>query len=74
MYTTTVAPSPSQLNAHLESVVDRIQQIRELSLSTEGELELALTETQDMLGALALYRSMLKKVADYGGRPQRRAA
>ena len=63
-----------QLAAQLDTIVDRIQQIRELDLSLESNLQQALAESQDTLGALALYRKRLRRAADYNRTPQLCAA
>ena len=68
------APSETQLAAQLDQIVDRIQQIRQLDLSLESNLQHALSESRDTLGALACYRSLLSRAADYGRVSQRRAA
>lgn len=68
------AATEYQLAVQLDHIVDRIQHIRQLDLSLESNLQLALQESQDTLGALALYRSLLSRTADYSGRPHRRAA
>ena len=64
----------SQLASQLDKIVDRIQQIRALDLSLESNLQQALTQSQDTLGALAMYRQRLNRVADYNRMPHRRAA
>ena len=64
----------TQLAAQLDQIVDRIQQIRQLDLSLESNLQQALTESRDTLGALALYRKLLSRAADYSRVPQLRAA
>ena len=64
----------TQLAAQLDKIVDRIQQIRQLDLSLESNLQHALDESQDTLGALALYRKLLSRAADYSRVPQLRAA
>ena len=64
----------TQLAAQLDQIVDRIQQIRRLDLSLEANLQQALSESRDTLGALALYRTLLSRAAGYGRMPQRRAA
>ncbi len=68
------ALTETQLEAQLDKIVDRIQQIRQLDLSLESNLQQALTQSQDTLGALALYRKLLSRAADYNRVPQRYAA
>ena len=68
------ALNETQLAAQLDKIVDRIQQIRALDLSLESNLQHALAESQDTLGALALYRKLLSRAADYSRVPQLRAA
>ena len=69
MYVTT-----SQLEVCLESVENHVRHLRQLNLSMEAELEQALAESRQTLGALALYRGLLKRVAPQGVVEQRRAA
>ncbi len=64
----------NQLAAHLDNIVDRIQHIRQMDLSLEANLQTALQESQDTLGALALYRKLLSRAADYEKWTPRRAA
>lgn len=64
----------NQLAAHLDHIIDRIQHIREMDLSTDANLQTALQESQDTLGALALYRKMLSRAAHYEKRTPRPAA
>ncbi len=64
----------NQLAAHLDNIVDRIQHIRRMDLSLEANLQTALQESRDTLGALALYRKMLSRAADYQQWTPRRAA
>ena len=68
------ALNETQLAAQLDTIVNRIQQIRQLDLSLESNLQLALAESQDTLGALAMYRKLLSRAADYNRVPQLRAA
>ncbi len=68
------AVTESQLAAHLDHIVDRIELIRQMDLSVEANLEQALQQSQDMLGALALYRKLFSRAADYRRWPQRHAA
>ncbi len=68
------ALNETQLAAQLDSIVDRIQQIRELDLSLESNLQQALNQSQDTLGALAMYRKLLSRAADYNRVPHLRAA
>ena len=68
------ALNETQLADQLDQIVDRIQQIRQLDLSMESNLQQALAESRDTLGALALYRKLLCRAADYSHVPQLRAA
>ena len=68
------AVTESQLAAHLDHIVDRIEHIRQMDLSLEANLQQALQQSQDTLGALALYRKLLSRVADDRRWPQRHAA
>ncbi len=64
----------NQLAAHLDKIVDRIQHIRQMDLSLEDNLQTALQESQDTLGALALYRKLLGRAAEYQKWTPRHAA
>ncbi len=64
----------NQLAVHLDHIVDRIQHIRQMDLSLEANLQTALQESQDTLGALALYRKLLNRAADYEQWTPRHAA
>ena len=68
------SPTESTLDSHLKGVVNRIQRIRRLNLSVEAECQQALEESNDVLGALALYRGWLRTAAGQGERQQRYAA
>ena len=68
------ALNETKLAAQLDKIVERIQEIRQLDLSLESNLQQALIESQDTLGALAMYRKMLSRAADYGRVSQLRAA
>jgi len=64
----------NQLAVHLDHIVDRIQHIRQMDLSLEANLQTALQESQDTLGALALYRKLLNRAVDYEQWTPRHAA
>ena len=53
---------PCQLEAHLDAILDGIQHLRKLNLTTVAEYEQALQESRQLLGALALYRHQLTKL------------
>lgn len=55
------APKKHEIQACLDNVVRDIQYIRDLDLSDETDLVQALEKSQGILGALALYRSILKR-------------
>ena len=57
MYT----PTATQLDTYLDRVIDHIQQVRQLTLSTDAERQHALDEVRDVQGALALYRQLLRR-------------
>lgn len=63
-----------QLEACLERVVNHVRHLRQLDLSVEAELEQALAESRQVLGAIAQYRGLLKKAAPHEGIQQRIAA
>ena len=68
------AVTEHQIASHLDHIVDRIEHLRQMDLSVEANLQQALQQSQDMLGALAMYRRMLSRRVDYRRWPQRRAA
>lgn len=68
------AVTEHQLATHLEHIVARIERLREMDLSVEATVQQALQQSQDTLGALAMYRKMLSRAADYRSYPHRRAA
>ena len=63
-----------RLDAHLARIADRIEHLRELDLALEDELQQALDESRDALGALTHYRRLLSRAADYAPRSLRRVA
>ncbi len=56
MYT----PTAIQLDAYLDRVIGRIQEVRQLTLATDADRQRALEEMRDVQGALALYRQLLQ--------------
>ena len=70
MYT----PTPTQLDAHLDRVIHRIQEVRTLSFSTEESCQRALEEIRDVQGALAVYRQLLRRSEMTGAFQPRLAA
>lgn len=46
--------------AQLTRIVNRLEHLKQYNLSIETEREQALRESEDVLGALALYRGILK--------------
>ena len=57
MYT----PTATQLDTYLDRVIDQIQEVRQLTLSTGAERQHAMDEIRDVQGALALYRQLLQR-------------
>ncbi len=53
----------TQLNVQLASILKRVQSLRRLELAEETERRKALAESQRLLGAIALYRHGLERVA-----------
>ena len=51
----------TQLTVQLDTIIDRIQQIRKLDLASETSRKQALVASRDTLGALALYRKQLNR-------------
>ena len=58
MYT----PTATQLDAYLDRVIGRIQEVRQLTLATDAERQRALDEIRDLQGALAIFRGLLQCV------------
>ncbi len=54
------ARSENQLDAYLDRVVSHIQQLRQLDLSDDAAVELAMNQSQQVIGALAMYRHQLR--------------
>lgn len=65
----------TRLDACLDSLVDHIDHLRTLDLTTEADLEQALDETRQMLGAVVMYRSLVQRCeAEEDAYPLRLAA
>lgn len=58
-------PTPHQLDAYLERVIDRVRHLRQLNLAAESGLHEALEESQNLLANIALYRHLLKSAAQH---------
>ena len=54
------AHSDTQLDAYLDRVVDHIQQLRQLDFTDEDAVEQAMNQSQQVMGALAMYRHQLR--------------
>ena len=54
------AHSDNQLDTYLDRVVNHIQQLRQLDLSDEAAVEQAMNQSQQVMGALAMYRHQLR--------------
>ena len=70
MYT----PTATQLEAYLDRVINHIQEVRQLSLSTDADRQRTLEEIRDVQGALALYRQLLRRFEAPGAVQPRLAA
>ncbi len=64
----------NQIDAYWEGLADRVQGLKQLDLSIEDNLELALEESQRLLGAIAHCRHLLVQVRTDNEEPPRRAA
>ena len=64
----------NQLDTYLDSVVHRVQQLRRRDLFTDADRQLALAEIQDLQGALAMCRGLLRRRVPRSLGQQRRAA
>ena len=62
----------NQIDAYWEGLADRVQDLKQLDLSIEDNLELALEESQHLLGAIAHCRHLLVQVQTGNERPPRR--
>ncbi len=52
----------NQLDTYLDSVVNRAEQLRQRNLFTDAERQHALEEIQDLQGALAMCRGLLRRI------------
>lgn len=57
----------SQLDTYLERVIDRVKHIQELNLSLDDALHEAMTESQNLLAVMAMYRHGLKSMEKQNG-------
>ncbi len=64
----------NQIDAYWEGLADRVQGLKQLDLSIEDDLELALEESQRLLGAIAHCRHLLVQVHTGNEGTPRRAA
>ncbi len=64
----------NQIDAYWEGLADRVQGLKQLDLSIEDNLELALEESQRLLGAIAHCRHLLVQVQTGNEGTPRRAA
>ena len=64
----------NQIDAYWEGLANRVQDLKQLDLSIEDNLELALEESQRLLGAIAHCRHLLVQVQTDSEEPPRRAA
>ena len=69
-----VTRTKNQLDTYLDSVVNRAERLRQGTLFTEAERQYALEEIQDLQGALAMCRGLLRRIEPLRLGQQRRAA
>lgn len=51
-----------QLAGCLDSIVQHVEHMQQLDLSQEADLDQALTESREVLGALVMYRELLQRL------------
>ena len=64
----------AQLDQRLDSILQRVQSLRQCALAGEADRRKALDESQCLLGALALYRRGLENALTNPGERLRHAA
>ncbi len=69
-----VTLTENRIDIYLDSVMNRVQQLRQGNLFTEAERQHALEEIQDLQGALAMCRGLLRRATLHSVGQQRRAA
>ena len=69
-----VTRTKNQLETYLDSVVNRAERLRQGNLFTEAERQYVLEEIQDLQGALAMCRGLLRRIEPRSIGQQRRAA
>ncbi len=69
-----VTRTKNQLDTYLDSVVKRVERLRQGTLFTEAQRQEALEEIQDLQGALAMCRGLLRRIEPRSIGQQRRAA
>ncbi len=67
-------PPCLQLDVDLDRVMHRLRHLQQLDLSVEANLQQALDESLQLLGAIALYRHSLREIEACKEMRQRRAA
>ena len=63
-----------QLDTYLDSVVNRAERLRQRNLFTDTERQQALEEIQDLQGALAMCRGLLRRMEPRNAGQQRQTA
>ncbi len=58
------APNEIQLDSYLDRVVNHIQQLRQIDFSDEAAVAQAMNQSQQVMGALAMYRHQLRNVEE----------
>ena len=56
------AHTDTQLDTYLDRIVNHIQQLRHLDLTTEAAVEQAMNQSQQVMGTLAMFRRQLQRV------------
>ena len=69
-----VTRTKNQLDTYLDSVVNRVERLRQGTLFTEAQRQDALEEIQDLQGALSMCRGLLRRIEPHSIGQQRRAA
>ena len=64
----------NQIDTYLDSVVNRVQRLRQHDLFTDAERQHALAEIQDLQGTLAMCRGLLRRIETRCLGQHRRAA
>ena len=55
------AHTDTQLDTYLDRIVNHIQQLRHLDLTTDAAVEQAMNQSQQVMGTLAMFRRQLQR-------------